>query len=206
MLLSLYDFHGLPKRHQALALNYLVKIIMDGLQAYRNQTFIVNSCPFVNESNELDPEGGLYVSAGKGSHSYYTGEDGYARMKSNAGLRNGTVYVLMLFVTPQNCAKGEFHLKFSQCYDDAEDYIKYFSANGGSKVVRDHWEQSAKTILRLLRFTPVNLHPSEKLNACEAVVNKNLFNTGRLQFCKSCNDFATCTVNLQVKETLKERG
>ena len=183
-----------------------MKIVWDGLLAYKNKTYVVNTCPFVNDANELDPNGGLFISAGKGSHSYYTDKDGLARMKANAGLRNGTVFTLMLFVTGENCAKGEFHLAFSKCYDDAERYIKDFSANGGSAKVREYWELSAKAILRLLRFSPNNLHPSEKLTPCESKINHNLFRFGKLQFCSSCSDVTECTANDQVKECVKVRG
>ena len=202
MLLSLFDFHCLGKAHQSLATNFLVLVLMDGIKAFKNKVYIVNQCPFINEHNELDPMGGLFISGGKGSHSFTVGNDGFARMRANAGLRNGTIFTLMAFLTPQNCARGEFHVSFSKFYEDAGNYITDFSANGGSRVVRDYWELSAKAILRLLRFTPTNLHPDEQLSIEEKKVNRHLFATGKLCFVE-VDDFTGCTANQQIKECLK---
>ena len=70
-------------------------------------------------------------------------------------------------------------------------------------TVRNYWKQASESIERLLRRYPSNIHPEFALNQCEKKVNDSLFKSGRLVFCEKCD--ATCTVNVQMKETIKVR-
>ena len=93
---------------------------------------------------------------------------------------------------------------FHQCYPDAIDYVKQFSANGGSAKVRSFWDLATKAIIRLLRFTPQNLHESEALDVCEKMINSKLYQHGKLLFCNNCCDFQACKANAQMYEVLKD--
>ena len=58
--------------------------------------------------------------------------------------------------------------------------------------------------MRLLRFYPQNVHPSEALNDCEKRANRELWEFGRFQFCSTCA-FDQCEVNRQLVDTFKEQ-
>ena len=88
-------------------MDYFVKLVLDGQCAFKDETFVVNNAPFVNRNGDIDPLGGVFVSSGKGSHSY-TVVNGVAKMKKEAGIRNGQVFALLMFATPKNAATGEF--------------------------------------------------------------------------------------------------
>ena len=62
------------------------------------------------ECELADEDGGLIVSPGKGSHSFYRDSDGVAHMKPQAGTRNASAFCLLLFAGKFDAAKGEFHL------------------------------------------------------------------------------------------------
>ena len=176
---------------------------MDALQSLEDGTCIWNNVPFVDINNKVSKLGGCSCAPGKGSHSYYKAENGLVRMRKNAGTRNGDIYTLLLFLTPSSLiARGEFFLSFSDMFKDAKLYVKCFSANGGDPTVRHYWKLMSNTVLRILRFYPVNIHPSEALNSCELKLNRSLFNDAKLKFCH-CDDFDACKVNEQVKEVLK---
>lgn len=93
---------------------------------------------------------------------------------------------------------------FHEFYPDAKHYIQQFSANGGSQRVRSYWSLACDAIIRILRFTPKNLHESEALNKCELGINAKLFRDGKLVFCKNCSDFQQCKANDQIFDVLKD--
>ena len=109
-VLSTFDFHETPQGMGTMAINYFVKMFWDALRSMINGTFIANNVPFINRDRVIDNNGGMWISGGKGSHSYTTDPQGKAHMKSNAGVRNGSVFVFMLFMGPFNCAQGEFFI------------------------------------------------------------------------------------------------
>ena len=108
--LSTFDFHETPSGHGEMAINYFVKMFWDALNSMIAGTFIANNVPFVSKDRLLDNKGGMWISGGKGSHSYTTDREGKAHMKENAGIRNGSIMTFMIFMGPFNCAKGEFHV------------------------------------------------------------------------------------------------
>ena len=102
-----FDFHALGEDQQQMAINYFVKVIMDGIDAYKAGLDASNGLPFVDIHNKLDIKGGIWVAPGKGSNSYNT-NNGVATMRATAGVRNGAVMTLCLFITPNNACAGEF--------------------------------------------------------------------------------------------------
>ena len=205
LLMATYDFHSISRKDQHLANDYFTKTLMDGYQSYLEGVYKWNNVPFVDETNAVNSSGGFVCAPGKGSHAFEDAKDepGFVKMKANAGTRNGMIYSLMLFVSPCNAAKGEFFISFQQMYENSHLYLREFSANGGNSAVRRYWALMSKSIIRILRFYPQNIRPSEALNACEQRFNINIFRDGKIRFCSNCAEFKTCAVNAQVAEYLQ---
>ena len=204
MVMSTYDFHAISIQHQKMAIDYMTRSIMDGHQSMLDGTHKWNNVPFTDTENRIDPKGGFTLAPGKGSHSFVPAGNGQVKMRPNGGSRNSLVFTLMIFITPINAARGEFHFQFCSMYDDAHSYLKCFSGNGGSYDVRHYWDLMSRSILRLLRTYPTNIVPAEALNPCERKINAGLVRDGKLKFCDQCVDFHACTVNKMICDTLKD--
>ena len=120
MLCSSFEFHSIGKQNEYLALEYFVRVVEEGIIAFNEKTFIVNGIPFVNANNQIDNNGGMFACPGKGLHATEPVPGSrLVKMRPRAGQRNAAIFILFLFLTKQNAAKGEFFFSFSSFFSDA---------------------------------------------------------------------------------------